>query len=124
MTFFIPNANPLLRIIQRTLEPRPPSLYGVLAQLPSREAVDFFRRVLEGQDIESRRRAIYGLRVAAGRWAAPFLALLLDDAEWLDTREVVFDTNEDGTFVAIPGLLLLLWMLKHLPMTKQIGEDR
>ncbi len=28
----------------------------------------------------------------------------VDDAEWLDTREVAFDANEDGTFVAIPGL--------------------
>jgi hypothetical protein len=28
----------------------------------------------------------------------------IDDAEWLDTREVSFDANEDGTFVAFPGL--------------------
>ncbi len=28
----------------------------------------------------------------------------VDDAEWLDTREVAFDANEDGTFVAIPSL--------------------
>ena len=28
----------------------------------------------------------------------------LDDREWLDTREVAFDANVDGTFVAFPGL--------------------
>ncbi len=28
----------------------------------------------------------------------------VDDAEWLDSREVAWDANEDGTFVAIPGL--------------------
>jgi len=28
----------------------------------------------------------------------------VDDAEWLDTREVAWDANVDGEFVAIPGL--------------------
>ena len=28
----------------------------------------------------------------------------VDDAEWLDTREVAWDANEDGKFVVIPGL--------------------
>ena len=28
----------------------------------------------------------------------------VDDTEWLDTREVAWDANEDGEFVAIPGL--------------------
>ncbi|NLS97605.1 MAG: CehA/McbA family metallohydrolase [Planctomycetaceae bacterium] len=28
----------------------------------------------------------------------------VDDNEWLDMREVAFDANEDGTFVAFPGL--------------------
>jgi len=28
----------------------------------------------------------------------------VDDAEWLDTREVAWEANQDGQFVAIPGL--------------------
>ncbi|NQT14171.1 MAG: CehA/McbA family metallohydrolase, partial [Planctomycetes bacterium] len=28
----------------------------------------------------------------------------VDDAEWLDSREVAWDANQDGEFVAIPGL--------------------
>jgi len=28
----------------------------------------------------------------------------LDEQEWLDTREVAWDANEDGKFVVIPGL--------------------
>jgi len=28
----------------------------------------------------------------------------VDDTEWLDTREVAWDSNEDGKFVVIPGL--------------------
>jgi hypothetical protein len=28
----------------------------------------------------------------------------VDDTEWLDTREVAWDANKDGKFVAIPGL--------------------
>ena len=28
----------------------------------------------------------------------------IDDAEWIDTREVAWDANQDGRFVAFPGL--------------------
>ncbi len=34
----------------------------------------------------------------------------VDEAEWLDTREQAFKANEDGAFVAIPGLE---WTKKH-----------
>ena len=50
----------------------------------------------------------------------------VDDTEWLDTREVAWDFNEDGKFVVIPGLE---WTKKwgHLniydPKTRHWPED-
>ena len=50
----------------------------------------------------------------------------VDDTEWLDTREVVWDFNQDGKFVALPGLE---WTKKwgHLniydPKTRHWPED-
>lgn len=62
--------------------------------------------------------ALFTSFMAFGRtWLSAMSGWVAEQTDWV----TFFVTS---TFVAIPGLLLLLWMLKHLPMSEQAGPDR
>jgi len=62
--------------------------------------------------------ALFTSFMAFGRtWLSAISGWVAEQTDWV----TFFITS---TFVAIPGLLLLLWMLKHLPMSEQAGPDR
>ena len=62
--------------------------------------------------------ALFTSFMAFGRtWLSAMSGWVAEQTDWV----FFFITS---TFVAIPGLLLLLWMLKHLPMSEQAGPDR
>ncbi len=62
--------------------------------------------------------ALFTSFMAFGRtWLSAISGWVADQTDWV----TFFITS---TFVALPGLLLLLWMLKHLPMAEQAGPDR
>ena len=62
--------------------------------------------------------ALFTSFMAFGRtWLSAMSGWVADQTDWV----TFFITS---TFVALPGLLLLLWMLKRLPMTEQAGPNR
>ncbi len=62
--------------------------------------------------------ALFSSFMAFGRtWLSASSGWLADQTNW-----VVFFVI--STFVALPGLLLLLWMMKQLPMSVQAGRNR
>jgi PAT family beta-lactamase induction signal transducer AmpG len=62
--------------------------------------------------------ALFTSFMAFGRtWLSAMSGWLADHTDW-----VTFFVG--STFVALPGLLLLLWMMKHLPMELQSGQKR
>jgi len=62
--------------------------------------------------------ALFSSFVAFGRtWLSVSSGWLADQTNW-----VVFFVI--STFVALPGLLLLVWMMKQLPMSVQTGRSR
>ena len=62
--------------------------------------------------------ALFTSFMAFGRtWLSAMSGWVADQTDW-----VTFFIA--STFVALPGLILLLWMLKRLPMEKQIGRHR
>jgi len=62
--------------------------------------------------------ALFTSFMAFGRtWLSAMSGWVADQTDW-----VTFFVS--STFVALPGLLLLLWMLKRLPMEMQTGQKR
>ncbi|UCF93868.1 MAG: hypothetical protein JSW39_06825, partial [Desulfobacterales bacterium] len=62
--------------------------------------------------------ALFTSFMAFGRtWLSAISGWVADQTDWVTF--FIF-----STFVALPGLLLLLWMLKRLPMTVQTGPGR
>ena len=62
--------------------------------------------------------ALFTSFMAFGRtWLSAISGWFADQTDW-----VTFFVA--STFVALPGLLLLFWMLKHLPIEVQTGKKR
>jgi PAT family beta-lactamase induction signal transducer AmpG len=62
--------------------------------------------------------ALFTSFMAFGRtWLSAMSGWIADHTDW-----VTFFIG--STFVALPGLILLLWMMRHLPMEKQAGVEQ
>ena len=62
--------------------------------------------------------ALFTSFMAFGRtWLSAMSGWVADLTDWV-TFFII------STFVAIPGLLMLIWMIKHLPMSLQAGQKR
>jgi PAT family beta-lactamase induction signal transducer AmpG len=62
--------------------------------------------------------ALFTSFMAFGRtWLSAMSGWLAEQTDWV-TFFVI------STFVALPGLLMLLWMMKRLPMAVQTGQKR
>jgi PAT family beta-lactamase induction signal transducer AmpG len=60
--------------------------------------------------------ALFTSFMAFGRtWLSAMSGWVVDQTDWV-TFFII------STFVALPGLLMLLWMMKRLPITSQAGE--
>lgn len=61
--------------------------------------------------------ALFTSFMAFGRtWLSAMSGWVADQTDWVSFFVI-------STFVALPGLLLLLWMLRRLPMARQMGQE-